>query len=79
MRRVDGDEQSDDEVGDGQVEDEVVAERAQLGVGREGGDDERVAGDRDDGEQCEHGRQHDGRRRRVDQLTVAHRSSGAHR
>jgi len=59
VRRVDADEQSDDEVGERQVEDEVVAERAQLAVDGEGEDDQSVSGNGDDADQPDQRRQND--------------------
>lgn len=48
--RVDADQESDDQVGYGEVQDEVVAERAQLLVGDERSDDKSVSGDRCQGD-----------------------------
>jgi len=48
IRRVDADEQADGEVGQRQIEDEVVTVRAEFAVDSESDDDQRVSGDRDD-------------------------------
>ena len=61
VRRVDSDEYADDEVRHGQIQDEVVAERAQFTVDDERRNDESVAGDSGNSEEREHHCQDDGR------------------
>ena len=61
VRCVDADQQADGEVGQGQVQDEIIAVRAQFAVDGEGGDNEGVSGDGDDADETDQRRQNDSR------------------